>query len=192
VNPGRPITELCTPYSTWASRHPDTETANESLRAGRLLKSPLRRFGYFWPGQLACRLLPQTAMGSAPHRTLLAVAAVSLASCALPTQPSPVVEETAAATPTAFVVTSALQTLSGHIQAEQGIGWTVGTTADWIAPIVVSGTGPGQFSVQVESNLCGGPPRVAHLRVSPGRHYVPVQQGGADLGVCPSIDRTED
>ena len=94
-------------------------------------------------------------------------------------------------TPGLFLVTSAEQMVTGTIQAEPDVEWEVTSTADWIEPVVATGRGAGRFTVQAASNLCGDGPRVAHIRVKPGPHYVPIEQSGSDLGLCPSIDRTD-
>ena len=111
--------------------------------------------------------------------------------CALPTQPSRSVEPTVTVAPDVFVISSAEQLVVGAIEVDDDVAWEISATADWIVPVESRGLGPGSFVVQAHSNLCGGAPRVAHIRVVPGRAYVPIEQGGTDLGMCRSIDRSE-
>lgn len=92
--------------------------------------------------------------------------------------------------PNVFVITSAEQLVEGDVRVEPDVEWQVSATAEWIVPVKARGVGPGRFVLQAQPNLCGGAPRVAHLRVVPGRAYAPVEQGGADLGLCPPIDRS--
>ena len=130
------------------------------------------------------------ATGSQLLRLVLAGgASVIGASCALPTQPSRTVEPTVVLAPNVFVITSARQIVEGDVRVESDVEWEVSATAEWIVPVKARGVGSGRFVLQAHPNLCGGAPRVAHIRVVPGRAYVPVEQGGADLGLCPSIDR---
>lgn len=113
------------------------------------------------------------------------------AGCALPTQPSRSADPDVAVSPPRFVLTSAEQTVIGEVHVDDEVAWEINVTADWILPVEASGIGPGAFVVQARSNLCGGAPRVSHLRVVPGPTYVVVEQGGADLGLCTAVDRRE-